>query len=137
MKICGLGLVQELLELAEVAVGARLDLGARGDQAAQGGLLLHQPARSGHVLGGGHRVGERQQVPLAPLQPGQHAAHPQLVGDGDHVQRLPALVDRQHRLEDLAVRRQEEVVDLQRRGHLVEGGRLDEDRPQHRFLRVD
>ncbi len=51
--------------------------------------------------------------------------------------RLPPLVERQHRLEDLAVHRQEEVVDLQRRRDLVERRRLDEDRAQHRLLGLE
>ena len=74
----------------------------------------------------GTPVGQRHQVALAALQAGQGAAGLQLVGQRDDVDGLPALVQRQHRLEDLAVGGQEEVVGRQPGQQLVDGRRLDQ-----------
>ncbi len=121
-----LGLVQELPELAEIAIAARLDLGASGDHPTHDGLLLHQAHVVADVLGRGHGVGDGDEVRGSAFQSRQAAAALELVAQRHHVDGLLPARDLHHRVEDLAVGGQEEVVRTQRGGQLVEHDGLDQ-----------
>ncbi len=129
-----LGFVEELLVVAEFPVGSRLDLGARGDQAAQGGFFLHQACVVPDVLGGGDGIGQLDEVGLAVLQAGERTAVLELIAQGNYVDGLAPFVELQHGREDLAVGGQQEIVGRDGGRHLVEGRGLDQDAAQRRAL---
>ena len=78
------------------------------------------------VLGRGHGVGDLDEVCGAAFQPRQTASALDLVAQRHHVDGLLPARDLHHRVEDLAVGGQEEVVRAQRGGQLVEHDGLDQ-----------
>ena len=120
-----LGFVEELLVVAEFSVGARLDLGARGDEPPQGGLFLHQAGVVPDVLGGGNGIGQLDEIGLAILQACERTAVFELVAEGNHVDGLAPLVEFEHGHENFPVRGQQEIVGRDGGRHLVEGRGLD------------
>ena len=124
----GLGLVEELLVTRRTR-RRRVDWTSAhgGDQPAQGRLLAARGGRSAAMFSAvGTALASVVQVGLAALEAGEQPRVFSSSADGDDVDRLPAPVERQHRLEDLAVGGQEEVVDAQAGRDLVERRRLDQ-----------
>ena len=78
------------------------------------------------VFGRGHGVGDLDEVCDAAFQPRQAAPALDLVAQRHHVDGLLPARDLHHRVEDLAVGGQEEVVRAQRGGQLVEHDGLDQ-----------
>ena len=78
------------------------------------------------VLGRGHGVGDGDEVSDAAFQSRQAASALNLVAQRHHVDGLLPARDLHHRVEDLAVGGQKEVVRTQRGGQLVEHDGLDQ-----------
>ena len=89
-----------------------LDLVAGVEQGAAGGEVADDAGVGAGVAGGGDPAGELvdREAAAGPLE---HAVLGQLVGDGERVDRLVALVQREHRLVDEGVLFAVEVLGLE------------------------
>ncbi len=115
---------------------AAIDHVLRGeDDAAQDGLVLHQPDVGIDVGNLRKAVVQGNQVTQA-VAGFQLAELHQFIGDGDAVDLLAAFIDVAHALEDAAVLLQAEIVDLERAGRLYVEAVLQQNGAEHEALGV-
>ena len=131
-----LGHVEQLARVARPVVAELRDLGADADQAAQHRHLAHDLGVAPGVRDDGDGLGQREHGgPAADLL--ERAALIEPVADGDLVDGLGALIEVEHRGEDLAVPAAVEVLGLQDLGGLRDGRLGEQHRAEHRLLGVE
>ena len=130
-----LGLLHELTWRAGAVEHVGLDLPRRVEQRPHLRLLAHDPAVVARVAGGRH-PGDQLLDHVRAADLIEPVVLPQLLGDGEVVDLLVALVELEHRLEHRAVLAQVEVLGAQLLVHQqrVQVLLVEQHRTQHRLL---
>ena len=131
-----LRLVEQQLRLLLGLVGLGQDLVRGMNQAPQRRFFFDDPRVVGDVRGPRHAVGQRRDVRRTAALV-ELAGARQLFLQGDEVDRLAALAERHHLVEDPAVRVAEEIARVDQLRRVVERLVMDQDRAEDRFLRVE
>ena len=131
-----LRLVEEQVRLLLRLVRLGQDLVGRVDQAAERRLLLDDLRVVLDVGRARHAVGQRRDVGR-PADLVELAAARQLLLERDEIDRVAALAERDHLLEDAAVRVAEEVARVDQLGGVVERLVVDQDRAEHGLLGLE
>ncbi len=132
----GFGPIDGDLGVVGLLVADRCDPARGADEVAQHRLALDDPAVVLGVHRGRHRVHERGQVRRA-ADGVELVAPPQLVAEGDEVDRLPLAMQGEHRLVHIGVLLAVEVGRLEEVPHAQDGIRVDEDRAEDALLCLD
>ena len=130
------GLVQQVVGVLFRVVGAPQDLGRRLDQPAERGLFLDDPGVVLDVSRPRHAVGERRHIGR-PADVVEFPRPGQLVLQRDRIDRLAALGQPHHLLEDPPVCVAEEILGIDDFRRLVERRIVDENRTEHTLLRLE
>jgi hypothetical protein len=128
--------IDRLLDLRRVLVTDPGDAAGRSDQVPQDRLALHDPGVLDRMDGRRRGVGQAREVGatadrLELARPLESLRH------GDDVDRLTSLEQLEDGLEDLAVRLPVEVRRPEELRHLDDRIAVDEDRAEHRLLRLE
>ena len=131
-----LGHVEQLARVAGAVVAELRDLGADPDQAAQERHLAHDLGVAPRVRDHRHGLGEREHGGAA-ADLVERAALIEAVAHRDLVDWLGALVEIEHRREDLAVPAAVEVLGLEHLGGLGDGRLREQHCAEHGLLGVE
>ena len=131
-----LRLVQDQVRVLLRLVRRRQDLVGGVNQVPEGGLLLDDARVVLDVGGARHAVGERRDVG-GPADFVQLARPRQFVLQRDQIDRVAALAEYDHLLEDAAVRVAEEIPRVDQLRGVIERLVVDQDRAEHGLLRVE